>query len=300
MKIGIALGKRKVDIASALTSIYGKKIAADIISKTGPRVLFYSESNENSLTLGIDSIHSLIGENSVDFAKIKNLISVTETPVMYFPGNATQIASSFSFDNTLSTFDLNAGCTGFVDAIKIALGQNGQSLIICSETYSKHIVTFNRTTSSLFSDGACAVLFDPTEWTLINSFSLYRPFTFNAISVNAAGHELVMNGREVFNFVMSDVLPELTRIISGSCQINRAYLHQASEIVNDTLRKKLSKFDIKVPRLNESTGNFVSATLPLLVAEDTLNNPINPGECILIAGFGVGLSFSACLLKKNE
>jgi 3-oxoacyl-[acyl-carrier-protein] synthase-3 len=300
MKIGFALGKRLFDAQSTLVDLYGSETAMAVLSKTGPSFLCQASPAENSLTLSVESINRLIQDHEIDLKLIKNLISVTESPLLQFPGNAPLIASTFDFSRTLSVFDLNAGCTGFVDAIKIAMGLEGISLIICSETYSKHIRKFNRTTSCLFADGACAILLDPTEWQVIRSYSIFRPSTFNSISVSSGGDELFMDGKEVYNFVLSDVLPTINQIIAENPSIERAYLHQASKLVTDTLTTKLNKTNVKLPTFIERSGNFVSATLPLLMAEDMAVTPINSGEIFLIAGFGVGLSFSACVLKKNE
>jgi 3-oxoacyl-[acyl-carrier-protein] synthase III len=65
-----------------------------------------------------------------------------------------------NLSDEVNIYDLNSGCTGFVDAIKIANKLYGNTLIVCSETYSKNIPYFQRSISTLFSDGASIFLFD--------------------------------------------------------------------------------------------------------------------------------------------
>jgi 3-oxoacyl-[acyl-carrier-protein] synthase-3 len=65
------------------------------------------------------------------------------------------------------------------------------------------------------------------------------------------------------------------------------------------LASKLKRFKINVPNNIEKFGNSVSATLPILIDEDTKDNPIVRGENILLAGFGVGLSWGAFSVKLN-
>lgn len=299
MKIGTKFGMNSYDVQAKLIAEYGELGARAVLEKTGPVNLWHSGANENSLTLSIQALDNLVDRHGIDILSIKNLISVTETPKFLFPGNATIIASTFPFNKNITTFDLNSGCTGFVDAIKICKALNTSSLIVCSETYSKHIHKFNRATSSLFSDGAGAVYFQPSQWELMGSYSLNKPNTFEFISLADKCAELVMDGKEVFNFVASDVMPQLIEIFNSSPIINRAYIHQGSKLVVDYLGSKLKKFHPNIPKNIEKHGNFVSATLPILIDEDTRDNPIERGENILLAGFGVGLSFSACVLQRK-
>ena len=299
MLFGTKYGAERYDIYAKLVAKYGEEDAQAVIKKTGPTSLWHCGENENSLTLSIGAINALLKQHEIDVQSIFNLISVTESPVIGFPGNAAMLASTFLLNKKISIFDLNAGCTGFVDAIKICAGLDLNSLIICRETYSKHIKHFNRATSSLFSDGAAATYFQPNQWLLVNSYSLLKTNTFECISLSSHDSELLMDGKEVFNFVASDVAPELVRILNDNKEVTRAYIHQGSKLVVDYLTSRLKNFKLEIPRNIEAAGNFVSATIPLLMHEDTQKNPIKSGESILLVGFGVGLSMSACVLKRK-
>jgi len=299
MLIDIKFGMNEFNVYAKLVAEYGEEEARVIINKTGPTKLWHSGEDENSLTLSVDAIHSLFERYQIEIKDIDNLISVTESPVLPFPGNAAMIASAFPFKMEISTFDLNAGCTGFVDAVKICMGLKLNSLIVCSETYSKHIHRFNRATSSLFSDGSSAVYFQPSQWELVDSYSLLKANTFQHISLSPTNLELTMNGKEVFNFVASDVTPELNSILKENREITRAYIHQGSKLVVDFLTAKLRKYNLNIPRNIENSGNFVSATIPILMNDDIKKTPILSGESILLAGFGVGLSFSACVIRRK-
>jgi len=299
MQISSQLGSKRYEIKAKLDELYGSTVSAAVLDKTGPTCLWHTAPNENTFTLSQHSIMKLINEHSIDLNDIDNLISVTETPVLSFPGNAPLLASSFPFRKNISTYDLNSGCTGFVDALKIGFGLKTPSLIVCSETYSKHIHKFNRATSSLFSDGASAIYLDPRDWELLDTHSLIKFNSFKCISVANKDVELVMEGKEVYNFVASDVTPELIKIFSKNNLIDRTYLHQGSKLVVEFLASRLKKYNTKLPTNISEIGNLVSATIPILIQEDVNHSPIKSGETILVAGFGVGLSFSACVLRKK-
>jgi 3-oxoacyl-[acyl-carrier-protein] synthase-3 len=207
-----------------------------------------------------------------------------------------------NLSDDLSVFDINAGCTGFVDAIRLSAGMSNPSLIVCSETYSKHWKTFNRAVSSLFADAAASIYFDPNDWEMIHSSGKYKPNSSLVISSPIGSPEkgeVKMIGKEVASFVNSDVIPSVKEILEEHPFLNRGYFHQGSLFVVELIQSKLKGYFDFIPSNIIKRGNSVSATLPILIDDDMKNNPIKSGEKILIAGFGVGLSFSACILMKK-
>ena len=306
MIITHSFGSNRYDISKVLIDEYGESIALNVLKKTGPKTLSIASDDENTLNLAVNACNKLIDKSyAADtqfFPSIKNLLSVTETPALLFPGNGTQIASDLKMSEDLSIFDINAGCTGFVDAIRLCFGMSEPSLIICSETYSKHWKNFNRAVSSLFADAAAATYFDPNQWDLIHSSGNYMKDTALLISSpigSPDSGEVRMVGKEVANFVNSLVIPSLKKILKNQSKIDRGYFHQGSLFVVETLQAKLKDYFISIPSNIINRGNSVSATLPILISDDIENNQIKSGEKILIAGFGVGLSFSVCILQKK-
>ena len=51
---------------------------------------------------------------------IDNLIFVTETNNFNFTGNSFLFASLINLKSNIKLYDLNSGCTGFVDALDLA------------------------------------------------------------------------------------------------------------------------------------------------------------------------------------
>jgi 3-oxoacyl-[acyl-carrier-protein] synthase-3 len=299
MKISYQFGADSYDINSRLIQMYGHEKAKLVLDKTGPKKLMHASPSEDTLTLGISSLRKLLKTFQIDIKSIRNLVSVTETPYYSFPGNAAFIAANFPFEKNISIYDLNAGCTGFVDAIKLCMALNEKTVIICSETYSKHIKKFSRSTSCLFSDGSAAILVDPEEWNLIKSYSIISFNTFNDISLEKSGLDLKMDGQNVFNFVASEVMPCLIKIFEENKNISRAYIHQGSKLVVNYINSRLENYNTNIPTNICKVGNFVSATLPILISNDVKKRPLLKNETILLVGFGVGLSLSACILNKK-
>ena len=162
--IGVALGSKIFNVRKICQKEFGRKKTIEIIKKTGPIKTFQCTENEDTLTLSLSAWKDFILKNKkYEINKIKNLIYVTETSRLTFPGNGYLFSSMTNLKAEINIYDLNSGCTGFIDALKIASKLNGDTLIVCSEAYSKNIRKFERSISTLFSDGACVFLYEKNK-----------------------------------------------------------------------------------------------------------------------------------------
>ena len=248
------------------------------------------------MTLAVDAFKK-INLTDEEKKKIKNIIFVTETPLYTFPGNAVIFSSILNLNQNLNLYDLNAGCTGFVDAIKIASKIKSQTLIVCSETYSKYFNKFSRSISTIFSDCASVFLYQK-NFKLIDYISGYEKNShFCLIGYNKK--ELNMNGSKVFNFVTSRVIPSLEQFIKKKSikRVKRIYIHQASKMVIDTFNQKFSNYGFEFPSNLKKVGNTNASSIPLLLERDINKKKIKKGDRIVLCGFGVGLSFSIALIE---
>lgn len=296
--IAFTLGSQRFNIKKKLFSKFGTFKAKEIISKTGPTILYKAHRNEDTLTLSIKAFN-LLKLNTLDKNNIRNIIFVTETPVKLFPGNGYIFASKTSFQNKINIIDINAGCTGFVDALKIANCFNGNTLIICSETYSKHIQKFDRSVSTLFSDAASVFVFDKKRFNIIKYTSGFEKNTFDDLFCNQDS-VLKMKGANVFNFCTSTVLPNLKKFIrENNVNITKIYIHQGSSLVIDFFRSQFLDNKILIPSNIMKIGNTVSSSIPILMYNDLKNNNLKKGSYFILCSFGVGLAFNIMLLKHN-
>ena len=296
--VAFALGTKRFNVKKELFSRFTSIKAKEIIKKTGPEILYRANSKEDSLTLAIKAFKYL-KLNKKKIGSIKNLIFVTETPIKLFPGNGYIFASKNVFQDKLNIIDINAGCTGFVDALKIANCFEGNTLIVCSETYSKHIKKFDRSVSTLFSDAASVFFYDKKIFNIIKYTSGFEKNTFNDLFCD---HDSVlkMKGADVFNFCTSTVFPSLENFIDANkVKVSKIYIHQASSMVINFVRSKFFDNKILVPSNIMKIGNTVSSSIPILIYDDLKNNNIKKGSYLILCSFGVGLAFNIMLIKYN-
>ena len=108
-----------------------------------------------------------------------------------------------------------------------------------------------------------------------------------------------MNGGAIFDFSADVVPPMVQEVLQKNNllqeEIDLFVLHQANKYMINYLRKLL---DIPKERFYiymDKVGNTVSSTIPIALCEARKEGKLHGN--ILLAGFGVGLSWGATILK---
>ncbi len=300
MKTCSYLAATTVSTREELNSRFDKSTVDRIVEKTGPEKVYRTSLNVDTLDLSIKALESFrreFGDNEIN--EISNLLFVTENNRLQYPGNGYLFSAIGELPKKIFILDINSGCTGFVDALRVASRLAGKTMVVCAEAYSKNIRVLNRATSPIFSDGATVTVFDPAEWTLIDEGSEVAAVLWEAISCKV-GQDMVMQGQIVFEFVNSIAIPLISSIIKKN-KVDYLFLHQGSALVVNHIKKKLGSVKSNIPENICETGNLVSATIPNLIRE-TFNRSkvISGGTTLMLASFGVGLAASVIVLKKND
>jgi 3-oxoacyl-[acyl-carrier-protein] synthase-3 len=276
--------------------------------KTGIKKRRVSSSLETA-----ESMAAIVAKKIIKKNKIKcltHIISVTNSQTVQFPSIAHFVRSSLKglYKNHIHCFGLNAGCSGYVDAIIFAakiINQNTKSkiLIITSDTYTKFIHKNDKSIMPLFGDGATATIlsYKKNGWKIEEEFSDTIPNTEkHLISQKINVQYLIsMNGPELINFCLNFVIPKIFYFIEKNHKKKLTiFCHQASKIVLNLIKKKIliNNKNILLPEYFKNIGNLVSSTLPILLKKNI--KIFNKSKNILLCGFGVGLTHSYLKLKK--
>lgn len=289
-----------------------------IIEKTGIRQRFVAARNETAVDLAAAAGEKLLRCNP-QAREATFLILVTQSPDYALPTSACILQDRLGLPQRCLTFDINQGCSGFVTALSVATslihsGLAATGIIICSETYSKYISPTDRTCRPLFSDAAAAVYIEATDEDCIGPFehgtdgSCYSHLIvrdsgargFAGDDLPRRGH-LEMRGSDVFLFTMRVLPPCIDELLSRAGlvheDVNLYVFHQASKLVIDNLARTMSLPEDKVFTNYEYVGNTVSASIPIALKDAAIHGRLKFGDRVLIAGFGVGLSWGAALMR---
>ena len=109
-----------------------------------------------------------------------------------------------------------------------------------------------------------------------------------------------MHGSSVFLFTMNVIPNSIKKLLDRASitleDIDLIVFHQASKFVIDNLIQRLSLDAKKVFTNYDSIGNTVSASIPIALKDAANQGRLQNGDTVMIAGFGVGLSWGATLI----
>ena len=278
-----------------------------LYEKVGIDKRYVAGPDETPLTLGTQAAEKLL--TGVDRTGVDALIYVTQTPDSLIPTTACLLHARLGLPARALAFDVNQGCSGFVYALSLAtalLQAQGleRALIVCAETYARHIAVSDRTCRPIFSDGAAAVMVDRGETGHIGPFTFVTDGTGApnlTLKSSEQGPALFMDGPAVLLFTMSAVPRAVNELLARAAltaaDVDLFVFHQASRVVIDNIRRALKLDDAKVFRNYQEMGNTVSATIPIALRQAEDAGRLGPGKTVLLVGFGVGYSLAACVVR---
>lgn len=303
-----------------------------IFSKTGIAQRHIAATGETSADLAERAGRALLLTGVISASDIDFLVLCTQSPDYFLPATACILQARLGLPNTCGAFDFNQGCSGYVYGLGVAKGliESGQArnvLLLTAETYSKFIHAGDKSVRTLFGDAAAATLVSAcqsdqekvtgfvygtdgtgAEHLIVPGGGMRMPINSEMEIEYADESEnirtqmnLFMNGSAIFEFSMKSV-PKLVNDILVKeditlDQIDVFALHQANRFMLDSLQRKICIPPEKFLRSFESCGNTVSSTIPIALKEALKSGKLQPGQLIMLVGFGVGLSWAGCIVR---
>lgn len=275
-----------------------------LVEKTGIGTVWKSHRTALQLaSVACDKLYARVGQEKR--TSIDCLILVSQSPTFYLPSQACLLQEMIKLPKSVLAFDVAQGCSGFVQALSIAVGllpRFENILIVTTDTYREKLDQSDRATSALFSDAAAAILVTRNHPT--HELIYERHFTDgsggNALEQKCSPsvNRLSMNGREVVLFTRRDVVPQIRSSLEELEKLDQnldiAFLHQASNLVLGPIVHLLTEQGVSVPSNIKKVGNTVSSSIPILM-ESSLGEISE--KSFMLSGFGVGLSSSTLIAK---
>lgn len=263
------------------------------------------------------------------------IVFATLSPDHAFPGSGVYLQQKLGLcegDNPkfVPALDIRNQCSGFVYGLATAASmvQSGGAkhvLLVGAETHSAalDLSTEGRTVSSLFGDGAGAVVVSATDedkgvrgWYLgadgryadVLSQKVWdikkRPF----IPTNAEGVGQVepghmwahMDGKQVFR----NAVERMIGVLMQACMaqgitrddIDLFLFHQANMRINQYVAEQIGVPEDRVVHNIQRYGNTTAATIPILLAEAVQSGKLKPGMKVAMVAFGSGFTWGAVIV----
>ena len=269
--------------------------------------------------LGVEAVKKLLEQTGTLKDEIELLICCTVTPDMLFPATANIISDKLGIKNAFS-FDLNAGCSGFLYGLSTASqfiesGKYKKVVVVGADKMSSIVDYTDRSTCPIFGDGAGAVLLEPSkdedgiidfknQVDGIGRHHLHqkaggsvKPPTYETIDNRE--HYVYQEGQVVFKYAVSRMADMAVEVMKDnnltSEDVQWLAPHQANMRIIEATGRRMGLPNEKVMVNIQKFGNTTAATIPLLLKD--YEAQLKKRDNIIIATFGAGFTWGAMYVK---
>ena len=303
-----------------------------IFDKTGIHSRHIASEDETCSSMAVNAARKLMSDNKIAPESIDFILLCTQSPDYALPTTACIVQHELGVPTSCGALDFNLGCSGYVYGLSLAKGliesnQSRRILLITSEIYSQYINKKDKSVRTLFGDAATATLIEgvESEFERIGSFvfgtdgkgaeNLIVPHggSKNPITAESkiemedasgnvrAPNNLFMDGAEILTFTLKTVPKSIKAILAKANltkeQVDKVIFHQANKFMLEKLRKKTGFTSEQFLTSYENYGNTVSSTIPLGIEKASKSEQLIKGDKLLLCGFGVGYSWTGCVIE---
>lgn len=298
-----------------------------VAKKVGVNSRHIAAKDETATDMAEKAARILFEESGVSPKDIDFVLLCTQSPDYHLPSSACILQDRLGIPTSCGALDYNLGCSGCIYGMAVAKGLIAAGiaknvLILTAETYNKYLHPLDKSSRSIFGDGAAACLVSTEGFAEIGEFSLGTDGsgakhlivkTGGARQKEATGLSILddegrtwyddylyMNGSAIFNFTL-DAVPAMMKdvLLKNSIEkydVDYYIFHQANKFMLNTIRKVCVLPKEKYYVNLETTGNTVSSTVMIGLRDCKDNGTIHKGMKVMCAGFGVGLSWGGVIL----
>ena len=292
-----------------------------ILDRTGIQERRIADEKEATSDLAVEAARQALDAAGLPAKELELLIVATCTPDMFLPSTACLVQDRLGAKKAVA-FDVSAACSGFLYALSIAdqyirSGNAHTLLVIGAEVKSRFLNPRDVATAILFGDGAGAVVLqlttedrgllsirlhaDGSRWQLIHlpGGGSRRPLTQEVLAEGL--HTLKMKGAPLYRIatrILKKTISELlVRHKLDIEKVDHFLLHQANARMIQKLSRDLGIPSEKCITTIDRFGNTSSSSSPIALDTAVREGKIQPGDLILTAAFGGGLTWGSALLR---
>ncbi len=277
---------------------------------------------ESTADLAIEAARNAMQAAGVTADSIDLLIVATDTPEYVSPATSSVVQGRLGLVRA-GTFDVNAGCAGFVTALDVAWkymradARYSRVLVIGAYVMSRWLDHTDKTTVTIFADGAGAVIVERGERDGMLASELYadgslaedmgifaggahKPITAAVLSDGTHNHLRFV--RKYPSSVNEDGWPRIVRsVLSRSnatpddvdlwlwTQVNRSTI----EVVMQSLAQPIERAHMVMHKW----GYTGSACLPMALDDAVRAGRLHDGDLVVLTGSGAGLAMGCIALR---
>ena len=305
--------------------------AGRLRKKTGIERRHICSENEIASDLAVKAAEKLFA-SGVDKKSIEYLILCTQSPDYFLPTTACLLQDRLGLPTSIGAVDYNLGCSGYIYGLGLAKGliesnQVKNVLLLTAETYSKYIHPDDNSVRPLFGDGATATLITAVDTDAEGIFGITygtdgsggnnlivpvggmkQPYAdtgledlYDDYGNHRTNRNLYMSGSAIMNFTLENIPGMVDEILRKTGlkreDVDYYVFHQANHFMLKFLQEKCGLTDYLYWNDVRNYGNTVSSSVPIALHDMLHANGDKKMANVMLAGFGVGLSWAGCMVK---
>ncbi len=288
-----------------------------IRSRTGITQRHVVADEDATSDLAVASAKAALADAGLGVEDVATVVVATTTPDHVVPGTAPLVAAKLG--TNAAAFDLNAACSGFVYALQVggalAATGTGPVLVIGAEAFTRVVDATDRSTAVIFGDGAgAAVLVHPAgaspgpfalgadgtdpSMLMCEAGGTRRPL--DAAGLEAGDQYLKMRGGDTYRHAVARMVACSAQVLADAgrtvAEVDLFVGHQANVRILDAVADRLGIDRDRAQVSIDRHANTSAASIPLALADARERGRLTPGDTVLLAAFGAGLTWGACLL----
>jgi 3-oxoacyl-[acyl-carrier-protein] synthase-3 len=303
-----------------------------ILQRTGIEERRFAEEGVATSDLAVEASREAMKRAGLSNKDVDMIVFATLSPDAAFPGTGVYLQQKLGMcdeGHFPPALDVRNQCSGFLYGLATATsmvkaGAVKNVLLVGAETHSAalDLTTHGRAVSSLFGDGAGAVIVSATDddrgvrsWHL-GADGRYadalcqkvwdirkRPF----MPQNEEGWGLVapemmwaqMEGRQVFKNAVERMIGVMMQAFTKEGltlnDIDLFFFHQANLRINQYIQQQIGATEEKFVSNIQRYGNTTAATIPILLAEAERDGKLQRGMKIAMVAFGSGFTWGCAI-----
>lgn len=293
------------------------------IATTGVRYRYIAEDGICSSDLCLAAAEKLILDMGIDKKDIDVLIMVTQTPDYIFPATACVLQNRLGLSIDSMAFDITMSCPGWIYGLNVissllSSGKLRKGLLLVGETSTKAKSPYDRV-NLLAGDAGTATILEYHEGSSPLYFSMHTDGSnYRSLIIPDGGYrnpvteksfeymvckdgmkrnrlQANMEGEDILSFAMHAgpkcIKGMLEHFELDKDNVDYFLIHQANQMINKLIQKRLKIDDAHCPYNINEFGNTSSTSIPLMIV-NKLSHKISCKK-IVACGFGTGLAWGS-------
>ncbi|WP_461415530.1 3-oxoacyl-ACP synthase III family protein [Gemmatimonas sp.] len=307
---------------SELSAMLGEDIAPFVRGTLGIEQRHWCAGDESTADLGEEACRAALEAAAVDAASIDLIVVATDTPEFVTPATASVLHGRLGLTRA-ATFDLNAGCAGFVTALDVAWKylqadeRYTRILVVGVYAMSKYLDVHDKKTATIFADGAGAVVLEAHDVDGILASELVADGRYcHGMGVFAGGTRT-----PITSTVLEAGIQNTLRIVQpypasvnedGWPRIARSVLSRAGHATEDvalwvwsqmnrsTIETVMATLGVPMERAHtvmHKWGYTGSACLPMALDDAVRGGRVADGDLLVLTATGAGMAMGSLAMR---